>query len=487
MRRVLVLAAVLGAVALALAGCGSSSSANGPRDSELSYFAAGSPVVALISTDQNGTPAQNARGFEAHFPLARFALAAFQNPALQSRLAAKIPNFQQYLSLVKQIKPLLGNPLAIGSATASTASPASRHRFLAAFIATDAGKLSSFVGRIPAIQSAGSYDGAKLYQVGSIGLAVDGTTLLLSGSPIDVKSALDVHAHHHGIDGAAYDKALAGLPQSNQLAVYGNLSGLLSTPQAAKARLVPWVAAIRSYALTLNLTATGANASFRIDTSGSSLTAAQLPLAPGSSAPSVASQAPAAAGIKQLAHLIAFGQAAARAVDPAAYAKLIEQGAKEGVDLSRDIVSQFTGAAEVDYAPGGVVARVDVRDPAAARRTLAKLKKFKGVGGGFYESKTSHDPARVGIVGSRLVIGHATAAQLRSYAGQPATPIAGAPGPIAFRVAVGTLISRALAAGGAVDPHNPEIQALVGMLGDLSGYASDDPSGLHGSVTLPLK
>lgn len=476
MRRALVSVLVLVALALALTACGSSSSAaRGPRDTELSYVPPGSPLVLMAATDPNGTAYQNASGFIARFPIARLGLAA-----LQSALAGGGVNFG------RDVKPLLGNPIALAAGDTSVL-PGSSKRFVIAFVARDAGKLAALI-RNGGAQGAGTYDGAKLSEKGSTAAAIDGATIVLSDSLADLKSALDVHAHHQGLSAAAYDKALAGLPQNTLLQVYGSLTGVLARPSAAKARLVPWVAALRSYAVTLSVTDTGITAGYRLDTSGAKLATAQLPLPLGSSAPSVAGQAPLAVGIRQLAHVIAFGEAAAQAVDPASYAKLIRQGAAEGVDLNRQIVSQFTGDAEVDYAAAGAIARVDVRDPAAARRTLAKLRKFKFVGGGFYESTTARHPARVGIVGTRLVIGSTTPAQLRAFASAPASPIAGAPGPIAFRVAVGALVARALAArGSSAGAGNPMIQGVLNMFGDITGYAANDASSLHGSFSLPLK
>ncbi len=482
MRRALVSAVVLvtAVAALALAGCGSSSSASSasPRDTALSYFAAGSPVVAVISTAQTGPAAQNARAFGAHVPSGRGGLAA-----LQSALAQK--GLGQYANLATQIKPLLGNPLAIGAAAAPTAS---HKAFLLAFVAKDAAKLDKLVRGIPGLRSAGGYDGAKLYQVGPLALAVGGATLVLSGSVADLKGALDVHAHQQGIAAATYDKTLGGLPRNSALTIFGNLTRALAQPSAAKARLIPWVAAIRSYAVTLSVARTGITASYRIDTTAGKLSAAQLPLPLGTTAPSVDAQAPVATGIKQLSHVIAFGEAAGQAVDPAGYAKLTQQVAQQGIDLNKDIVSQFTGDGELDFAPGGGAPfRAQVHDPAAARRTLAKDTELKPIGGGFYMSKKARKPARVGIVGSELVVGQGTPAQLRIFAGAPASPIAGTPGPLAFRVALKTVVALGLSQAHQSQPLNPRIAGLLNMFGDITGYAANNTSSLYGNFALALK
>ncbi len=470
MRRALGSAVLPVLAVLVLAGCGSSSSsAYGPRDTELSYLPAGSPLVALIATDPNGPAYQNASGFLARFPVAKIALGAFEG----SFAASSGINFE------RDIKPLLGNPLAAAATTYSGKG------VLVAFVARDAAKLAALVRR--GAQSAGSYDGARLYQKGSTAIALDGATVVLSKSLDEVKSGLDLHAHQRGIASAAYEHGIAGLPPNSLVQVYGNLTGVLAKPSAAKARLVPWVAAIRSYAASLSVTDRGITASYRIDTSGAKLSAGQLPLPLGSTAPSVSGQAPVAVGIKQLSHVIAFGEAVAQAVDPAGYAKTIKQGAQEGIDLNSDIVSQFTGDAEVDYAPGGSVAfRAQIHDPAAAQRTLTKDKtKLKPIGAGFYETRTGRQRTRLGVVGSELVIGKATPAQLRALAASPASLIAATPGPLAFRVTLNTLVSLGLAR--AHKPLNPMITGVLNMFGDITGYATNDTSGLHGNFSLPLK
>ena len=280
MRRILVFAVL---AALALAGCGSSSSSSGsPLNTELSYFPAGSPAVAVVATDPNGSAWQDASGFVARFPLAKLAIAA-----LQSDMAKSGVNYAQ------DIQPLLGNPVALGVPTTTSASSSS---FLLVLIAKDASQLNALTQKQPAPQSAGSYDGAKLYQGGTFALATDGATALLAPSLTTVKSALDLHAHGGGITQTNFNKAFTGLPQNPLLQVYGDLTGVLSRPQAAQARQIPWVGALSSYGLTVSVADTGIDIHYRVNTSGASLTDSELPLPTGSTAPSVAGTGPVVVG-----------------------------------------------------------------------------------------------------------------------------------------------------------------------------------------------
>jgi hypothetical protein len=491
MRRLVILLLI---AALALAGCGSSSSSPGnARDIELTYFPSGTPFVLVMATDPNGKPMRDANDFLAKFPLAKLGLAA-----AQSSLAKDGVDYE------RDIKPLLGNPVALGTTQVATFGSGAGSSFLLAFVAKDAGKLAQLTHRSPAPTSEGSYDGAKLYRGGTYAMAINGSTVVLATTIDEVKAALDRHAHGGGISSHDYTQAVSSLPSGTLIQMYGNLAGALSTPKAAKARLIPWVAAIRSYAATLSITGGGVSASFRVNTSGSSLSADQLPLASGSTPPSVAGLAPVAVGIRDVAHLIAFAQAAAQASSPNSYAAFLKRQAavkgKTGVDFTHDVFPQLSGSAEVDYGSSGVLVRADVADPAAAARTLAKLGTSAGqilrvprpvtrTSAGFYAFRDGRKTISYGLAGGKFVAGTASVAQLQAFATQAVTPVGGAQGPAAFRISVGPLVSLVLASRhiGGFNPLNPEIQSLLSTFGDISGWAANDASGLSGVFSVPVK
>lgn len=489
MRRLFsLLTVVLLALVPAACGSSSSSSANGTLSRELSYFDPSAPLVMVLQTDPGGAAIQNANAFLGRFPFAKLGISAAENNLARSGL-----DYQ------RDIKPLLGNPVALGAASAGSLSGS---KFLLVFVAKDASKLSALTTRSPAPQSEGSYDGAKLYQGGTYALAINGSTAVLTPSLGDLRAALDRHAHSSGITAAEYTRALTGLPQSALLTVYGNLAGLLSTQKAANARLVPWVAAIRSYAATVGGTAASITVSYRIDTSGATLTADQLPLPSGSLAPGVAAGAPVAVGVSDLAHVLSFGLAAERATSPAGYSAFLARQAsvraKTGVDITNDVFSQFSGNLEIDYAPAGVMARADVRDPAAAARTLAKLgtsaglvfrhaKQVSPVGNGFYVTRDGTQTVTFGLVGSHFVLGTVSAAALSAFARAPTSPVAGAQGPVAFRVALEPIIALAMAGRNSSAASNPAVQTVLGMFSDATGWAANDPSGLHGALSVSIK
>ena len=119
--------------------------------------------------------------------------------------------------------------------------------------------------------------------------------------------------------------------------------------------------------------------------------------------------------------------------------------------------------------------------------TLAKFKNLRPIGGGFYQSKKSAKPVRIGIADDRLVLGSATPAVLRAFAAASASPISGAAGPLAERVTPTALLSLAAAASHSASAVPPQAASLLGAFGNLVSWAANDPTGLYGEVSLPLK
>ncbi len=158
----------------------------------------------------------------------------FAQGALMSKLQQVGINFNQ------DIKPLYANPIVFGDD--STSLTAFQDHFLIVWVTNDAGKLNALIKKAGHLQSAGSHDGAKLYTTAGGGaLAVTGPTILFAKTTSDLTGALDRHAGGSGITESQYSSAVSGLPQDAAVHLYGNLAAVLSTPQAAQARRVPWV------------------------------------------------------------------------------------------------------------------------------------------------------------------------------------------------------------------------------------------------------
>ena len=147
-------------------------------------------------------------------------------------------------------------------------------------------------------------------------MAISGATLVFASDPAVVNAALDRHANGGGLTSAEVARETAGLPQDTLFETFGNLSGVLSSASAAKARAVPWVAALRGYGAAISASASGLTFHYHLDTTGASLNASQLPFAPGSAAPSLIASAPISVGIHDPAQIFAFVEAAEQATKP---------------------------------------------------------------------------------------------------------------------------------------------------------------------------
>jgi hypothetical protein len=487
MRRILLPALLALLAATAIAGCGSSSShTQKPVTTELSYFPTNSPFVLTVATDPNASSVQSAQGL-----LGRFPEAALGIDALEGKLSSI------GLSYDSDIKPLFGNPIALGLASGSSYSTSSaQNDFLAVWVTKSASALKSLISKLlHGAPSAGTHDGASVYQLGTVTLALDGATAIV-GTTSSVTAALDRHASSDGFTPAEFASDTTGLPQSTVMEAFGNLTGVLSQPSAAKARLVPWVAAIRGYAAAISASSAGVNFQYRIDTSGASLTSSQVPIAAGTTAPSLAGSAPIVVGIKDPAQIVAFAEAAEQATSPASYEKFQAKQAnlktKTGIDVN-SLASLLTGDLIIDTDTHTTIGRVTVSDPSTAASVLAKLAGapqglFKrGVsvaklGGGFYAIKEPKLTITVGLVGNQLVAGKATPAQDSAFAAAPATPAGFARGSVAFQIALPDLLKLAL------KQQPPAIvQTLLNQLGDVTGWTAASPSALTGSATLAIK
>jgi hypothetical protein len=478
----LITAALVTALALALTGCGSSSSSNSVGSS-LSYFPKNSFFVMSLQTDP-GSPAIK----DMQALLRRFPAVAFGEAALTSRLQ------QLGLNYDADIRPLFGNPVVVG--ITSPTSVGARNRFLVVWVTKDAGTLNGLLKKLhlPAGQTV---DGAKVYSISTASLAVDGATLVLGASPDAVKAALDRHAHGGGLTTGDETRAMGGLSQSSLISAFGDLSAVLASPSAAQARQVPWVRALRGYGVSISANASGLSFQYRLDTSGAPLTDAQLPIAPGSTPPGLAGSLPISLGVKDPARAAQFIYDAERITAPAKYATYLKRQAavrkRTGVDLN-DLLRLLTGDASVNSDSHVTMARAQLSDAAAGKQTLSKLatdpKAFSSgpvtvsrTPGGFYLFKEPKRTTTIGVVGDKIVLGvRATPAQLTSFASAAATPAAGAQGSVAFRVGLPSLLQIALK-----QAPSATVKTLLSTLGDLTGWLSASQTALTGSATLGIK
>ena len=469
-----------------LAGCGSSSSAPkkaDPTSVALSYFPSGTPFVLTAPTDPNSAAVKQSQTLESKLPVIGFAKAT-----LIGRLQGLGIDYQA------DIRPLLGNPIAIG-ATTPTLSGAASSQFLGAWVTKSASKLKALITKLH-LPASGSHDGTQLYSAGGAAFAVDGATVLFGASPATLDAALDRHAQGGGVSGAERASETAGLPSGSALEAFGSLANVLSGPRSAKARRVPWVAAIRGYGVAVSSTSSGLAIHFRLDTTGGPLTSAELPIAGGTTPPNLAGDLPIQVAMRDPAQVVHFAEQAEQATSPVTYARFLAREAKfkrkTGLDLN-SLVAQLTGNLILESDTHTTIGRVTVSNPTIAARDLQKLvaapqsifkatTRFTSLGGGLYQVKTPRMTLTVGVVAGQLVVGRATPAQIRSFASAPSTPASAGTGSLAFKVALAELLRLKLK-----HPPSATEQALFNLLGDVTGSSSASPSGLSGIAALSLR
>lgn len=478
--------AVASVCALVVVGCGSSSSSTGvpsPLATELSYLPADSPFVVTVETDPNSSAIQGVQDLIGRFPLAGFGV-----QALRTKLA------QLGIDYSSEIKPLLGNPVALSIVGAFSSTSSSNPPLVAAWVTNSESALKSLLKKaLPGVSPTGTHDGATLYQLGSTELAVDGATLVV-GTQGQLVPALDRHAHGGGFSTSAYTTDTSGLPQDALIRAFGSLTGVLSQPSAATARRIPWVAAIRGYGVGISAGSSGVSIHFRVDTSGSNLSSKQLPIASGNEPPSPAGPAPIESAIRDPSQIVTFAESAAQAVDPAGYERfqghVAQLKSKTGVDLN-NLTRLLTGSMSIASNTHITAIRVGVSDPAQATKALNALahaprsvahRPFVPLPGGFYAVKNGATRIVLGVVGNQLVGGRATPAQLRAFAAAKTTAVPGAQGSVTFRIALVDLVKLGL--------HRTLptfVQPILSSLGDLTGWVGVDSDALTGGATLAVK
>jgi hypothetical protein len=325
-------------------------------------------------------------------------------------------------------------------------------------------------------------------------LAVDGATLVAADTQALVNAALDRHANDQGMTVSQYHQQVSGLPSHALVQVFGNVAPLLATPQAATARRIPWVAAIKGYAVSINTTSNGISLDWKVDTTGRQLTAAQLPLAAGSAAPALVSGEPGSFAIRDPAQIAAFAESAVQAADPGAYSQFqAALGALRngfGIDVT-GALGQLTG--DLITAGEGQVSliRAGVSNPGVVSQTLANLAKHIGslaagtsmrpLGGGFYLVRRQSVTFVIGLVGNQLVAGNAPISKLRAFAAKPTTP-SGGHGAIAFSESLPQVTKLT---GGLV--RSTEAQLILSQLKAFSGWIANTPSALTGNALVTIK
>ena len=479
--------------ALAVAGCGGGDSGS-PLETALSYLPKDAQVVVALDTDLEGGQYRSLNSMIEEF--------AFSGE-IRDRLREQLPESTDFEN---DIRPLLGNPLVVGLPSAGGAA-------IGAAQVEDEDKLNELVEKEKA-RKVGEAAGAALYQSGATSFATEGDVVTFAGNERDLRAALERADGDDHFDEETFTSALDGLPEEALLRIYADVEALLKSDSgSARARRSQWIGSLRTLGQTVVAKDERLETAFRLRTEGD-LSEEDLPIASGEEAPGVISrEGEVGLGIRDLAHTIRFAERTAQAIDPSGFGDYAQAkrtiDTQLGVSLDDDLIAQLNGNLSASVAvDGGFGVRAELDDPAAFRRTLAKIAPVlpdfaEGAGFGPVElgqvdgrdtiyTLTSPDGGLVafGVVNDVLAVASSVQRAVQLGEEEP-TPVEGANGSVVLN-ADAEQLANALIEGfgpalGIPDLGGFGAAIITGPLGDLSGHVSSSPDGLSGRLTLAIE
>jgi uncharacterized protein DUF3352 len=499
------LAIFLALSALLVAGCGGGDDSGSALDSALSYLPKDAPFAAAIDTDLGGDQYKALQALVEKFPFG----GQVQESLRQQLEQGTNGNFND------DVRPALGNPLVVGATDAASFMGGSGNTaFVAAIRAKDGDALDNLIDIMePKPKKTGEESGATLYEASGVAFAVEGDMAILASDRQQLTQAVKRADGDDHLDETTFNDGLDGLPESALARVYTDVEALLkSDPGAAQARKIKWIDALRTLGVTVVAKNDSIDVDFRLRTEGD-LSDADLPIAPGEEAPDVIKQpSEVGLGIRDLAHIVKFGENAGQAVDPAGfgdYAKAKATIDKQlGVSLDDDLIGQLTGNISSSVSLDGKFGvRAELKDPKAFERTLAKvadvlpsfaegaglgtvgLSKPKGAQNFYALAQPDGDAVVFGVVDDVLVVAN-DPTRASELAGAEPTAVAGAKGSVVLNAnaeeLVNTLLGQFGPALGLGDLGGLGGALFTRPLGDLSGYVTASTDELRGKLTLGI-
>ncbi|MEA2437416.1 MAG: hypothetical protein QOF65_1972 [Thermoleophilaceae bacterium] len=468
---------LLAALALlaSLAGCGSKSSGSG-LDTALDYVPKGAPFVIAIDTNPDGGQWQQVNHLIAKFPFGGQVKGQFKNAF----------NARSGIDYDKDIKPLLGNDLVV--AITGSSSSGGKTPYVLAWKVKDEAAAKRLIQSRPT----------------NLAVVKDGVLVAAESKPA-LDTALNRAGGSDHMTEQDFTDALGGLPSDSLMRATGNFQALLTGPQAAAARKVKWLNALRTFGVALRAEPDGIEYAFKLKTDSGSLSPNELPLAAGALSPPVVKRAGEIGfGIRNPAQIVTFAQQVAQITNPTGYGKYVRDKAKLsrqlGVDIDRDLIGQLTGNASISVGLSGAVAlRADVRDPAAASKTLkkvaprlVKIAKSRGKtaalsapknGQGFYAlAEPNGKKIAFGVVGKSFILA-TDAARAAQFAGESPSAVPGAKGSLVISSDARSLANAIAAQRG----QGVAAQIVTGALGDLVGSVESETGAITGNLKLQIK
>ena len=486
---------------LLIAGCGGDDDSGSALDAALAFLPKDAALVVALETDIEGEQFTAVGELIDKFPF---------GDQIRETLRDQIEQSQDGVSFNEDVRPVLGNPIVVGAANAEAVESSN---FVAAVRAKDGDALDNLVEKTKP-RKVGEASGATLYESDGSFLAVQDDIVVFANDQAQLRSALERAEGDDHFDEDAFDEGFEGLPETALARVYADLEAVLrADPGSSEARRVEWIAALRKLGVTVSAKSDAVDVAFRATTEGD-LAEEDLPIAPGDDAPPVIErEGEVGLGVRDLAHIVGFGENAAQAIDPAGFGdyaqakKTIDR--QLGVSLDDDLVGQLTGNISASVSIDGKFGvRSELKDPQAFERTLAKvadvLPSFaEGAGFGtvglskpragedFYAlAQADGDSVVFGVVDEMLVVANDPARASRLASEEPAD-VPGARGSVAVSAdaeqIVRTLLEQFGPALGIPDIGGFGTGLITQPLGDLNGHVSASTDELRGKFSLAIE
>ncbi len=495
MKRLASLIAV--AAVVALAGCGSDSTSS-PLEEGLGYLPKDAPFVVSIDTNVQGSQFKSIGAI-----LDKFPLGGQIKQSLETRLRRN-----SKVSFNNDIKPILGNPFVVGGIHAKSVTDGRKdNEFVGSLKAKDKDKLVSLVKKQGA-KDDGDKNGAKLYKDNNgAEFAIKDDVLVVAGSKPILEAALARRDGDSHMAQDTFDKGVEGLPKDALVRVYADVAGLIRSDPASKdAQRIKWVNSLTTLGATLQTRDDAVNVDFKLKAKPG-LTDSDLPVAAGDKAPGVVERnGEVGFSLRDPSQLIKFAQSAAQAVSPASFGQYtagktqIQQ--RYHVNLDTDVIDQLNDdMATTTSVNGKSSSRVELKDPAAFKRTLKKiapaLPDLSSGAAAISLPKNGQDLYGLsmrggrkfvfGVIGKVFVVSN-SAADAKSFAAESPTQIGDAKGAGVLKADAEQVANAALARlgprlglGGAFGTR-----LFTRPLGALNGSVSSTTSGMSGKLTLGL-
>ncbi len=485
---------------LVVPACGDDGDAASPLDAALGYLPADAPFALAIETDLESGQYEAVSSILDRFPF---------GGQVREGLKAEIEEGGE-VDFDADVRPLLGNELVVGAPDTEALAEDSES-FLAALQVADADKARELLDAAPELAPAGEASGASIWEEESgTAIALEEDVLVTDDTREGLEQALARRDGADRLTEETFEQPLADLPEDALVRIYADMEQIVgSSPEAERAREVPWVAALRKLGGTGSANGEGLFLDFALQTDPAGLTDEDLPIASGAEPASVVGrEGQIAVGVRDAGQIERFIEAVAGVADPGKLGQLDtakkQIGRRLGIDIQRDLVDQLSGettiSAGLDKSFG---LRIELADPESAERTLERLaQKAPAIGKAFdleepaitrpgkerdfYGLATTRgDRAVFGVVDDVFVLAQDPAQAGELAAADPGT----VPG------ASGSVVMQADAEAIATEIASRELEGVEGLgaglftgpLGQLTGSLEAETDGLRGRVQLEIE